>query len=92
MAQGGKGQEIFQFNSAIAVTPDDARNLNAQNINGNYAVLYIGTTGDLNVILPGSTNAVLFKSVAVGWFPGQVVQVKATSTTASNIVACFNTP
>lgn len=92
MAAGGKGQEIFQFNGAIAITPSDSQNLNAQGINGNYAVLYIGTTGDLNVLLPGNSNAVLFKSVAVGWFPGQVVQVKATNTTASNIIACFNTP
>lgn len=91
MAQGGKGQEILQFNTAIAISPSDSQNLNQQGVNGNYAALYIGSTGDLNVILGGNSNAILFKTVPVGWFPGQVVQVKATNTTASNIIACFNT-
>lgn len=52
--------------------------------------LYIGTTGNLNVVFAdGSGSAVLLSNVPVGVLPIQVVQVYSTSTTASNIVALY---
>lgn len=51
--------------------------------------LYIGGTGDLVVRMADSGNVVTFKSVPVGIFPIQVDMVKATLTTATNIVALY---
>jgi|TARA_R110000744_G_scaffold80509_1_gene158137 hypothetical protein len=59
----------------------------------NGSCLYIGTAGDVNVILtgvvgPSLAKAVLFKGVAAGSFlPVIVDYVLATNTTASDIVA-----
>lgn len=53
--------------------------------------LYIGTTGDVDVTLWGTTAAasgrVVYKTVAVGNFPRLVKTVHDTTTTASNIIS-----
>jgi len=69
--------------SAAAVTPSDTADL------AQPARLYVGTTGDLSVILVNDTTAVTFSSVAAGWLPLIVKRVMSTSTTATDIVACF---
>lgn len=70
--------------SAEAVTPVDGTNLT------NPGTLFVGTGGDLNVILVEDTAPVLFRNVADGsFFPLQVIQVLATSTTASDIVVVY---
>jgi hypothetical protein len=70
--------------SAAAVTPNDGSNLAVTPCRA----LYVGTTGNLNVdMADGST--VLFTAVPIGVFPIQVARVRATSTTALNIVALY---
>jgi hypothetical protein len=52
-------------------------------------VLYVGTTGNVDVITAGG-DTVLFTAMPVGMFmPVEVTRVKATSTTASTIVALW---
>ena len=72
---------------AVAITPSDtiseANNLNA-------SALYIGTAGDVNVVLHGgkASEAVIFKNVGNGCFlPVICDYVLATGTGATNIVA-----
>ena len=70
--------------TAVAITPADGANLAVTPTRA----IYVGTTGNLNVdMADGST--VLFSSVPVGMFPIQVVRVRSTSTTASNLVAIY---
>lgn len=85
----------------VSVTKSDTAYIT--DADGNYAIgtLYIGTTGDL-VVLPwehedtnsavttGVGGAVLFKTVAVGFFPIAVRKVFSTGTTASDFVAVIN--
>lgn len=69
--------------SAAAVTPADGTDLPYFT-----RALYIGTTGDLAVIMMDG-SAVTFPTVPVGVLDIRVSRVKATGTTASNIVALF---
>lgn len=69
---------------ARAVTPSDGGALP----NGICRSLYIGVSGDVNVITADG-DTVLFKSVAVGILPVQCQAVQSTSTTATNIVALY---
>jgi len=55
---------------------------------GNGCVLYVGVSGDLNVITAAG-QTVLFIGVPVGFFPVQVTNVLSTSTTADSIVALW---
>lgn len=66
---------------AKAVTPSDSTNLSG------VRALYIGVSGDVAIMAPGSGTAVTFKSVAVGILPVQCRRVMATGTTATDIVA-----
>ncbi|QGH72919.1 MAG: hypothetical protein [Podoviridae sp. ctrTa16] len=57
--------------------------------NDNGCVLYVGTGGDVAVITVGGDN-VVFKNLASGQFvPVQVLRVKSTDTTASDIIALW---
>ena len=88
MGQFGNQPDFGTFAKAITKTDTitSATNINA-------SCLYVGTAGDVNVILtgvagPSLAKAVLFKSVAAGSFlPVIVDYVVATSTTASDIIA-----
>jgi len=51
--------------------------------------LYVGVTGNLSVRMSDDENVVTFLNVPVGIFPIQVIQVMATSTTASSIIALY---
>lgn len=69
--------------TAVAVTPHDTTELT----NASRA-LYVGTGGDLVVILVNDSTAVTFKNVAAGTvLPLRAKIVKSTGTTAANIVA-----
>ena len=49
-------------------------------------VLYVGVSGDLNVLTAGG-DLVTYVGVPVGFFPVHIKKVLATSTTATNIIA-----
>ena len=51
-------------------------------------VLYIGVSGDLKV-QTSSGDIVTFKNLPVGFVPVQVIQIFATGTTASEIIALW---
>lgn len=70
------------FTGAEAVTPDDDTDLDILS-----RALWIGTEGDITVVLESGTEAT-FTDVR-GWFPGRVSRVKATGTTALNIVSVW---
>jgi hypothetical protein len=62
---------------------------NTPDIPNNGAVLYVGVAGDVDVITAGG-DEVTFTGVLAGSFiPVQVTRVKATSTTASGIIALW---
>lgn len=69
---------------AAAVTPSDTADLVVK-----PRALYIGGAGDLNVDMTNG-DTVLFKAAAAGAIlPISVRRVRATSTTATNIVALY---
>lgn len=85
---------------AVSVTPSDTDFITATNkVIGS---LYIGTSGNLNVLpwehTDGSTaystgtvdGAVLYTNVPVGFFPVAVKKVFATGTTASGIICQYD--
>ena len=64
-----------------AVTPNDSASI------VDVKALYIGTTGDVTIDTPDSTN-VIFSNVPAGFIlPVQATKVYLTGTTVSNIVA-----
>lgn len=70
--------------NSFAITPDDGNQL-AQTTR----YLYVGVTGDVEVLLAGDTAAVLLKAMPVGLYPLAVKQVKQTGTTATNLVGLY---
>jgi hypothetical protein len=66
---------------AAALTPNDAADLATET-----RALYVGTGGNLSVILSGDTAAVTFTNVAAGYHPLRVKRLRATGTTATGIV------
>lgn len=85
MASQGLTTHTSPAQGAKPVVPSDTVDLTP----GAARCLYIGTSGDLTVDTVQSDVAVLHKNVPVGWFPLSVVRVRATGTTASNIVAWY---
>ena len=68
----------------MAVTPDDDNDLPRTR-----ASLYVGTAGNIVVVME-SGETVTFTNIQDGTFmPIRVNRVKATSTTATNIVALY---
>jgi len=49
--------------------------------------LYVGVSGDLEVILQNDTTSVTFTAVDVGFFPCIVKEVKTAGTTATDLIA-----
>jgi hypothetical protein len=66
--------------NAAAVTPSDTTPITES------TALYIGVSGDVTIITPNSQTVTL-KSVPVGIVEVKASYVKATGTTATNIVA-----
>lgn len=69
--------------SAVAVTPSDSTPLAFLS-----RALYVGVSGDLTVIMMDGETAT-FTAAPVGILPIRVSQVKATATTATNIVSLY---
>lgn len=72
---------ISPYTGAFAVTKSDSTVL--ASVRG----LYIGVTGDVAVVMAGTTTAVTFKAAPVGILPLRVTKVMSTNTTATDIVA-----
>lgn len=85
--------EKLQASRAAAVTPSDTLeipNISTQDGSGNNGcVLYVGTAGDVKVKTAGG-DIVTFVGLNKGQFiPVQVLQVFATDTTSTSIVALW---
>jgi hypothetical protein len=79
---------VRQGTTGVAVTPSDSSDITGATAN-TPATLFVGTGGNINVITLGGST-LLLKNIADGSFlPIQVTRVKATSTTATDIVAIF---
>lgn len=68
---------------AAVVTPSDSTIIPVTR------ALYVGTSGNLAVIMADGSAAITFSNVPVGVFPVQVQKVMSTNTTAGNIVALY---
>ena len=71
----------------------NGENFDIYNAPTNGCVLYVGSTGDLVVEVAGTAikngvDEITFKNVPVGFFPVQVIKLKA-NTTASNIIGLW---
>lgn len=71
----------------FAITPSDTQTYAQQGSEpAVMRALYVGVSGDVNLITP-SGNVLLFKNVLQGTIlPMASIQVKATGTTATNIL------
>jgi hypothetical protein len=79
---------VRQGTTGVDVTPSDSVDVTGATAN-TPATLFVGTGGDVEVITLGGSTLVL-KNIADGSFlPIQVTRVKATNTTATDIVALF---
>jgi hypothetical protein len=63
------------------ITPSDTDKL-PDSING----IYVGVSGDINMVARNDTEAVLFRNVPVGSLPVAPKMILATDTTAQNLV------
>lgn len=75
---------LSNYHIAFEVTPSDTTNLESP-----ANMLYIGTTGNLNIALTGEGQGyVVMNNVPAGFMlEANVLSVAQTGTTASNIVA-----
>jgi len=79
---------VRQGTTGVIVTPSDSTDITGSNAN-TPATLFVGTGGNIDVITLGGST-LLLKNIADGSFlPIQVTRVKATLTTATDIVAIF---
>jgi hypothetical protein len=79
---------VRQGTTGVIVTPSDTVDITGINPNS-PATLFVGVGGNIVVITIGGSTLTL-KNIADGSFlPIQVTRVKATGTTATDIVALF---
>ena len=85
MADKYQGVDLLDASarSGAAVTPSDSTDINTTK------ALYIGTAGNIKVILADDSSAVTLTNCAVGYHPLRVTRVYSTDTTASGIVALY---
>jgi hypothetical protein len=76
--------ERLQPRNAVAIVPADGADLAHTAI-----AIYVGVSGDIVVDTLGGQANVTFKSVPVGILPGQFKRVRATGTTATNLLALY---
>jgi hypothetical protein len=69
------------ISTAATVTPSDTTDLTTPS-----KWLYIGVSGDVEAILTGG-QTVIFRNLAVGFYPICATRIKAAGTTALNIIA-----
>lgn len=79
---------VRQGTTGVIVTPSDSTDITGSNAN-TPATLFVGVGGNIDVVTIGGST-LLLKNIADGSFlPIQVTRVKATNTTATDIVAIF---
>lgn len=78
----GSSRDTSSGYDAFAITPSDVTIIPA------CRGLFVGGAGNIAVVMAGGTS-VTFTGVVAGILPIQVSQVKATGTTATNIVALY---
>ena len=72
------------YDSAVAVSPNDGADVTG----APYKALYVGVGGDVALDLNNSGEAIVFKNLASGQLlPVQITNVKASNTTATNMIA-----
>jgi hypothetical protein len=78
-------QASFSAKNAAAISPSDSTDL--PNV---ASAIYLGVAGDITVNMAGTGTAILFKAVPVGTvLQGQFARVKATGTTATNLIELY---
>jgi hypothetical protein len=77
------GRDISAADYAVAVTPSDSETIPYPR------AIYVGVAGDVAVTMKGKTGSVVFKSAPVGILPIRPVQILATGTTATDILALY---
>lgn len=76
------------FGRSFTITPSDATD-----IGKTCQAIYVGVAGDITLIAaddPATSTAVLFKAVPAGLLYVSARRVKATGTTATNLVGLAN--
>jgi hypothetical protein len=71
------------YRNAAAITPSDTTDLPQTTLK-----LYVGVAGDVAVIMANGA-AVTFHAMPVGMHAIQIARVKATGTTATNLIALW---
>ena len=66
---------------AFTVTPNDSTDLPVP-----VRSLYVGTGGNVSVVLVGDTAPVVFTNMSAGYHPLRAKRVRATGTTATGII------
>jgi hypothetical protein len=66
---------------AFAITPNDGADLAVPT-----RCLYVGTAGNVSVILAEDSAAVTITNLAVGYHPLQIKRLRASGTTAAGLV------
>lgn len=77
------GRDISAADFAVAITPSDSTVLSYPR------AIYVGVSGDVAVVMKGKAGAITFKSVPVGILPIRPIQVMATNTTATDMIALY---
>ena len=77
------GRDISAADYAVAVTTSDSAKIPYPR------ALYVGVSGDVAVVMKGKSGSVVFKGAPVGILPIRPVQVLATGTTATDILALY---
>lgn len=71
------------LDNALVITPNDADTF-AQPV-----AVYVGTAGTVNCVPAGGTAAITVTAVAGAVLPFRVIEVNATGTTATNLLAVY---
>ena len=82
----------LQAEAALAVTPSDTQNIVPPFGDGAInrgCVLYIGSGGDLTVVTPNGDEVTFTNIPNAYMLPVNVLRVKASGTTASDIIALW---
>ena len=74
--------ETFPASGYAAVTPSDTTELNCR-------ALYVGTTGNVVLQMPGRSETVTFSNVPAGTFMPVSARRVMAATTATNLVALY---
>jgi hypothetical protein len=74
-------QELTTATQLLALTPSDTTDLAVS-----IKAIYVGTTGNINMIAAEDDEAVVLRNVPAGYYPIAPKRIFSTNTTASNIV------